>query len=173
MSFNLPHMRPLFVFAFFLSFNCVAQSPLEVYVKSEFYLEHLSEANQVYQELMDGKVGFALQLFIDDTVYGVENRLYIDTIFQSEGFRVAAMIDTFPTPGTGPPRYTTQVAYRKISEFDDGGFDFHRLWVGISWDKKFEVFGRRVVYSNRSIRTKKEWARLMFKYPTPDFLSKE
>ena len=166
-------MRLLVPLLCVLTFEGYAQSPLEVYVKSEFYLEHLSESNQVYQELMDGKVGPELQLFIDDTAYGAVNRLYIDTIFHSEGFKVAEMVDTMPSPGTGPPRYTTQVAYRKIAEFDGAGFDFHRLWVGISWNDKFEVFERRIVYRNGSIRTKKQWAFSMWKYPVPNFLPKE
>jgi len=152
---------------------CFGQSPLEIYVESEFYPEHLTETYRVYQELMKGEIGPTLTLFIEDSVWGEENRLYIDTAMSLEGFRLASMVDTMPTPGTGPPRYTTQVAFRKISEYNDNLYDFYRLWVGISWNKKFEIFGRKIVFRQRPIRTKKEWSKSMWKYPAPDFLPKE
>lgn len=159
--------------AFFFSLCSVsAQSPLQIYVVSEFYNEHKAEADSALQELLDGTVGPVLTRFINDTVWGEHNQLYIDSIFSNDGFRLANTVDTIPTPGTGPPRYTTQVAYRKLSEYMGEGFQWYRLWLGISWNSNYDVFARKLTLTERTIRTKKDWNWMMWRHPCPKFLPK-
>ncbi|MBI1288908.1 MAG: hypothetical protein GC178_15175 [Flavobacteriales bacterium] len=135
---------------------------LKEYKFSSTYLKHKLEAYQVHKELISGKVGPTLEMYLVDTLNADSSNLqYINEALASEQFKQhSARIDTHVTfGGTTPVNFTTMVAFRDIFYLGNDMFRRFMVNVSIHWDEKFQVTRREVHFIPRDVKSRESWTR--------------
>ena len=137
---------------------------------SPTFQKHKLEAFQVHKELINGKVGPTLKLYLADTlVADTFNLRNVNEALASEQFRThSTRIDTQSTVGTTPVKFTTMVAFRDIYYLGNDMFRRFRVNVSIQWDEKFNIVNRSVSFVPRDVKSRERWTRAAW-YDTTEF----
>jgi len=134
---------------------------LKEYMDSPVFVKHKLEAYQVHKELIEGKVGSTLKLFLVDTLIAdTINLQNINEALASEQFKQhSTRIDTQVTVGVFPVKFTTMVAFRDIHYLGNNIFRRYRVNISIQWNEKFQIVRRQVTFGHREIKSRQHWTR--------------
>jgi len=134
---------------------------LKEYMSRPEFLQHQRETYMVHKELISGKIGPTLELYLKDTLGAdTANLRYIKEAFACEPFRQhSTRIDTQKTTGVIPIKFTTMVAFRNIHYLGNDMFRRYRVNVSIQWDEKFQIIRRKLAFTPRDVKSRAKWDR--------------
>ena len=134
---------------------------LKEYMSRPEFIQHQRETYMVHKELITGKIGPTLELYLKDTVGADSSNLrFIKEAFACEEFRQhSTRIDTQKTTGVIPIKFTTMVAFRDIHYLGNDMFRRYRVNVSIQWDEKFQIVRRKLAFVARDIKSREHWTR--------------